>query len=90
MEPGDMVFWRKEHRGGYGYSTRFPAMVVRVNPKTVRIRLGMLNISARVTETVERNVKPESLTVRHRDCGFDGLLSSNAKVSGAGNEARHD
>ena len=77
MQNGDMVYWKKQHRGGYGYTTEYPAMVVKMNRATVRIRLGMLNLGKRITETTERNVKPESLRPRTRDCGFDVLLRSN-------------
>ena len=83
MQNGDMVFWKKQHRGGYGYTTDFPAMVVKVNRSTVRIRLGRLNLSARVTDTTERNVKPESLRPRKNDFGFDDILRSNAGIQPA-------
>ena len=86
MQNGDMVYWKKQHRGGYGYTTDFPAIVVKVNRATVRIRLGQLNLSARVTETTERNVKPASLRPRKKDCGFDNILRSNALLSGAATE----
>ena len=81
MQNGDMVYWKKQHRGGYGYTTEYPAMVVKMNRATVCIRLGRLDLTARATETTERNVKPDSLRPRLKDCGFDSILRSNAQVN---------
>lgn len=55
---GDLVIWRHEMRGGYGYVERIPGKVVRVTPKRVIIRVERQR-GTYTSEMVERSVKPE-------------------------------
>lgn len=59
MKPGDKMTWLYEQRGGYGFIIPVNAEVVKVNSKTVRVRVQKHN-----GQMVERNVKPESLRPR--------------------------
>lgn len=59
FKPGDPVTWAKEYRGGYGYVVKYPATVVKINPKSVRIMLTKTDGTP-----VERNVKPQNLSMR--------------------------
>lgn len=56
MQPGDKMTWMYTPRGGYGFSYPVNAEVVKVNAKTVRVRVQRRN-----GQVVERNVKTESL-----------------------------
>jgi hypothetical protein len=56
---GDAITWLHVPRGGYGYVFPIPGVVVKVNPKTVKIRVKRVN----GTE-VDRNVKPENIKPR--------------------------
>ena len=58
FEPGQRVTWVHEMRGGYGYTERIPAEVVRVTAKRVTIRVR-LQSGAHVTRSVKReNLRP--------------------------------
>jgi hypothetical protein len=59
MRPGDKMTWLYTLRGGYGYTIPVNAEVVRVNAKTVRIRVQRVS-----GEMIELNVKPDSLGER--------------------------
>ena len=59
MKPGDQMSWSYTPRGGYGWVIPVNAEVVKVNAKTVRIRVKRIDGAM-----VERNVKPESLKQR--------------------------
>ena len=67
FEVGDPIEWFHKRRGGWGYQSLVPGTVVKINPKTIRIRVQK-NINGTWNEPsgewVERNVKPEK--VRHR------------------------
>lgn len=54
MLPGDQIMWRHKMRGGYGYAEWIPGGLVKINPKTLRIRVRRKDGSI-----VERNVKSE-------------------------------
>ncbi len=54
MQPGDRIKWLHEYRGGWGYRDWIPGEVVKVNPKTLRIRVRLVDGTP-----VERTVKPE-------------------------------
>lgn len=56
MKPGDRVIWHHEMRGGYGYTERIPAEVVRLTAQRVTIR-----VSRKDGTTVERSVKRENV-----------------------------
>lgn len=75
MKPGDKVHYRHTYRAGYGYERKFPAVVMRVNPKSVHIRLGRVNTESNITEPFECNVSPDKLTPRHKDCAFESMLN---------------
>lgn len=59
MQPGDKLTWIYTPRGGYGFSYPVNAEVVKVNAKTVRIRVARHDGTQ-----VQRNVKPEHLKER--------------------------
>jgi len=59
ITPGQQLTWTYTPRGGYGFSYPVNAEVVKVNSKTIRIRVQKRNGTM-----VERNVKPESLRPR--------------------------
>ena len=67
MNPGDLVNWWHVPRGGYGFGHWVPAQVVRVNPKTVRIRALKRDRTWR-----EINVRAEQLTPRTTRIPEDG------------------
>lgn len=56
---GALVTWVYTPRGGYGFNYPVNAEVVKVNGKTIRIRVKRANGAL-----VERNVRPESLRPR--------------------------
>jgi hypothetical protein len=64
MKPGDKAIWNYTAPGGYGFVIPVDAEVVKVNPKTVRIRA-----TNRLGKMVERNVKPASLRARLAEMG---------------------
>jgi hypothetical protein len=57
FNPGDLVIWSHTPRGGYGYTFGIGAVVVRVNKKTVTIRVKRLD-----GRRVEIRVNPEKLS----------------------------
>lgn len=59
VQPGDKMTWMYTPRGGYGFSYPVNAEVVKVNAKTVRVRVQRCN-----GQMVERNVKLDSLKER--------------------------
>jgi hypothetical protein len=56
LSPGMLVRWIHNPRGGYGFAVPVDAVVVRVGPKRVRIRVPLKD-----GRHVERIVAPESL-----------------------------
>lgn len=77
MKPGDKAFYRHTHRGGYGFEVNYPAVVVKVNATTVRIRLGRMETVSGPIAAVERSVAQERLTHRDDDCEFEDVLRLN-------------
>jgi hypothetical protein len=75
MEIGAKVFYRHMPRGGYGFERKYPAVVVKVNPRTIRIRLARVCLHASTTVAFERNVKRERLSPRRADCSFESVLT---------------
>jgi hypothetical protein len=75
MEIGAKVYYRHMPRGGYGFERKYPAVVVKVNPRTIRIRLARVSLHTSTTVTIERNVKPERLSLRKADCSFESVLT---------------
>lgn len=59
FSPGQQVTWIHHPKGGYGYSYPVDAVVVKVNPKTVTIR-----VKTRSGTTKDVRVWPESLRAR--------------------------
>lgn len=59
MKPGDRMTWLHIPCGGYGYVYPVNAEIVKINAKTVRIR-----VAKRSGELIERSVRPESLKPR--------------------------
>ena len=59
MKPGDQMTWLHIPRGGYGFVYPVNAEIVKVNAKTIRIR-----VAKRDGALTERSVKPESLKPR--------------------------
>jgi len=74
VKPGDKVFYRHTHRGGYGFEVSYPAVVVKVNAKTVRIRLGRAETVSGPIVAVERSVSPDKLTSREEVVEFEDVL----------------
>jgi len=72
MITGDKVYYTHEQRGGYGFVRQYPAVVVKVNWKTVEIRLAKPHSD----ETFTRRVNPDRLSPRDNECSFEGLLSA--------------
>lgn len=60
LQPDMPVTWIHNPRGGYGFAVPVDAVVVRVGPKRVRIRVTLKD-----GRQVERLVKPESLRPRY-------------------------
>ena len=60
LEPGMAVRWIHNPRGGYGFAVPVDAVVVRVSPKCVRIRVPLKD-----GRHVERVVAPKSLRSRY-------------------------
>jgi hypothetical protein len=58
-EPGAVVTWLQELRGGYGYVQPVDGVVVRTTSVRVVIR-----VTTRTGEQVERAVRPEALRMR--------------------------
>lgn len=75
MERGAKVYYRHTPRGGYGFERKYPAGVVRVNPRTIRIRLARVSLHTSTTVAFERNVKRERLSPRRADCSFESVLA---------------
>ncbi|WP_026370027.1 hypothetical protein [Kallotenue papyrolyticum] len=59
FRPGDLATWLHTSRGGYGYVIPVDAQVVRVNHKTIRVR-----VQRRDGSYTEINVRPERLRPR--------------------------
>ena len=60
LAPGMTVFWIHNPRGGYGFAVPVDAVIVRVGPKRVRIRVPLKD-----GRHVERVVLPASLRSRY-------------------------
>lgn len=60
LEPNMLVRWIHNPRGGYGFAVPVDAVVVRVGPKRVRIRVPLKD-----GRHVERVVVPEKLRPRY-------------------------
>lgn len=60
LAPGMAVRWIHNPRGGYGFAVPVDAVIVRVGPKRVRIRVLLKD-----GRHVERVVLPESLRSRY-------------------------
>ena len=76
MKAGDKVYYLRENKGGYGYAHKYPAIVVKVNPKTVKIR--MARIVKNSMEAFTSTVKFERLSERKTDCGFESVLQGSS------------
>lgn len=66
MQPGSKIKWLHEMRGGYGYREWVPGELVKVNAKTLRIR-----VTRKDGTPIERNVKPEHVKLAGGD--VDGV-----------------
>jgi len=58
LTPGQRVIWKYTHPGGYGYTQRVDAEVVKIGPKWVKIKVRRIRPHER---DEERWVKPERL-----------------------------
>lgn len=72
VSTGDMVNWHHEPRGGYGYSVSVAAIVVKVGPKRVQVRVAQ-RVNG-VWQQTTRWVDKERLSIRTNvvaevDCG---------------------
>jgi hypothetical protein len=65
---GDRMMWDRESRGGYGFISRLPVVVVAVGPK----RIGVL-VLRRPNEPVRRWVDPAHLSPRDKHFAIDDL-----------------
>lgn len=76
MNTGDKVTWTREWAGGYRWTRHYPAIVLQVNPKTVRIRvITHWERNGKPHPAVERNVKAGALSPRAEDCQHEALLA---------------
>jgi hypothetical protein len=75
MAIGARVYYRHMPRGGYGFERKYPAVVVKVNPLMIRIRMARVNLHTSIIFTFERNVKRERLSPRRADCSFESVLT---------------
>ena len=60
MSPGVLVYWWYVPRGGYGYGHWVPAVVVRSNPKTVRIKALQRDRTWREISVRPNKLKPRA------------------------------
>jgi len=74
MNAGDKVSYHKQWAGGYRWNRLFPAVVVAVGKKTVRIRLARWE-RGKELQPVEQCVRPEKLTPRTEECANEVLLA---------------
>lgn len=75
MEIGAKVYYRYIPRHSDGFERKYPAVVVKVNPLTIRIRLARVNLHTSTTVAFERNVKRDRLSSRRADCAFETVLT---------------
>jgi hypothetical protein len=61
LTPKQRVIWRYTPRGGYGYTQRVDAEVVKIGPKRVKIKVRRIRPNER---DEEKWVKPEKLEER--------------------------
>jgi hypothetical protein len=55
-QPGDLVIWEHETRGGYGYVERIPAIVVRPSAQKVTIEVQTVDGRAKRVSVNPENV----------------------------------
>lgn len=70
---GDKVNYSKSWSGGYAWKRSFPAVVVSVGKKTVRIRM-VRRVCRGEPCIITQCVKPEKLSPRTSRCEFESLL----------------
>ena len=81
MNNGDMVFYRHLHRGGYGYETRHPAVVVKIHgSKHATIRVARIALDTKTTYPAEVRVSMARLAPRSAACSFESVLSGRADL----------
>lgn len=73
LNPGDRVIYRHLHRGGYGYETCHPAVVVRAAGKRVTIRVAR-RAATGAWAPVETSVTRARLTARATDSNVEHVL----------------
>jgi hypothetical protein len=73
MKPGDKVTYHHEHRGGYGYVTKHPAVIVKILSKKIKIRVARIN-QEKKTYGDFACVMPEKLTPRNWIESFESIL----------------
>ena len=57
LSPGDRVIYLHTDRGGYGFVARVPAIVVRVRPKRVIVRVATRDGSERTIPVLALNLR---------------------------------
>jgi hypothetical protein len=84
MKAGDKVNYNKRWSGGYCWNRSFPAVVVSVGKKTVRIRLARWE-RGKELYAVEQCVSVTKLSPRECLVEFESLLEGNTAESEATN-----
>lgn len=72
---GDKVNYSKSWSGGYGWNRTFPAVVISVGEKTVRIRRIKWDNDKKLHIVITQCVKPEKLSPRDAVCELESLLT---------------
>ena len=72
---GQMVTYKHLHRGGYGYETSHPAVVVKVQGKRATIRVARIYRTTNTTRPAEAVVTMARLHPRTQVCAFESVLN---------------
>ncbi len=72
---GQMVTYKHLHRGGYGYETSHPAVVVKVHGKRATIRVARIDPATNTTRAAEAVVTIARLHPRTQVCAFERVLN---------------
>lgn len=73
---GQMVTYRHLHRGGYGYETCHPAVVVRLHGRRATIRVARRNVESGTLYPAEAVVTLARLSPRAEPCEVEDVLNT--------------
>ena len=74
MQAGDRVYYL--HKNAEGLETRFPAVVLRVEDRTVQTRIGRLDVHMQQIRTAEYPVGAGALIPRTTPCNYEEELAA--------------